>query len=309
MASNGRSEGNERLLRSTPSVTPEESQAHMSESAARGPSPAVATQAPPAPPPPSAPLAAGHEPAQRAPASVLTPPATGSRRSARRIVVPILVVALIAAVIFGYRYWRDQSLYVSTDNAQIAGSLIQLGSVNAGQIQSVAVDIGNRVHQGEELATVTLPTTLTVTNAGTPRLGYRSTQDQQVSVQSPINGVVVQRLGNPGDTVGAGQAILTVVDPAHLWVQAMISETEIDRVKVGQRVDVHVDSLNQTLPGRVLAVDRASAASFSLLPQNNTSGNFTKVTQLVPVKIAVDYGQDQLVLGSSVEVKIHTAGQ
>jgi multidrug resistance efflux pump len=53
-----------------------------------------------------------------------------------------------------------------------------------------------------------------------------------------------------------------------------------------------------------VAVNEATAGTFSLLPQGNTSGNFTKVTQLVPVKIAVDYGEAPLVLGSSAEVKI-----
>ncbi len=140
---------------------------------------------------------------------------------------------------------------------------------------------------------------------GTARLAFRGTDDQQVPVRSPIDGIVVQRLGNPGDTVPVGQPIVTVVDPSALWVQAQIQETKIRRVHTGQAVDVKVDALGQTLPGRVMAVDRASAATFSLLPQSNSSGSYTKVTQLVPVKIAVNYGREPLVLGSSVEVKIH----
>jgi membrane fusion protein (multidrug efflux system) len=98
--------------------------------------------------------------------------------------------------------------------------------------------------------------------------------------------------------------VLTVVDPSKLWVLAQIEETKVGRVQVGQPADLKVDSLGKTLKGRVTAVNRASSATFSLLPASNASGNFTKVTQLVPVKISLDYGDEPLVLGSSVEVRI-----
>jgi len=234
-----------------------------------------------------------------------SPVGTARRRLPRRVLIPALVVVIIIAAIIGFNYWRNQTLYVSTDNAMVSGDMVQVGTVNTGQLSSVAVDVGSTVHQGDIVANLTLPSTLSVTDSGTPRLGFRGTQDVQAPVTSPIDGVVVQRLGNPGDTIAAGQTIITVVDPSRLWVQAQINENTVGRVKVGQAVDVHADSLGATVPGRVLAVNRASAASFSPLPQGNTSGNFTKVTQLVPVKIAVDYGRLPLVLGSSVEVQIH----
>ena len=257
----------------------------------------------PAPPVPlSAPPARGPASANGAAAPQAAPAA---KRRRRPLILGVLAVVVVGAAIFGYRYWRDATLYVSTDNAQIAGALVQVGSLNTGRLAGVNVDVGSTVRQGQDVAMVTLPSTVGVTDGGTPKLGFQGTSDQQVGVTAPMDGVVVQRLGNPGDTVAAGQAILTLVDPTHLWVQAQVDETKIDRVKVGQAVDVHVDTLGATLPGRVIAVDRSTAGSFSLLPQNNTSGNFTKVTQLVPVKIAVDAGTRPLVLGSSVEVQIH----
>jgi len=117
--------------------------------------------------------------------------------------------------------------------------------------------------------------------------------------------VVVARLADPGSTVAPGQAIVAVVDPTQLYVTANVNETDVDRLQVGQPVDVTVDSLGVALPGRVEAVTPASASSFSLIPAQNTSGNYTKVIQVVPVKIAVDYGSLPLIVGSSVEVNIH----
>jgi membrane fusion protein, multidrug efflux system len=83
-----------------------------------------------------------------------------------------------------------------------------------------------------------------------------------------------------------------------------VDEAQINRISIGQPADVHVDTLGKTLRGTVVAITPASAATFSLLPQNNASGNYTKVTQRVPVKITVDYAGDLLFPGTSAEVTI-----
>jgi multidrug resistance efflux pump len=112
-----------------------------------------------------------------------------------------------------------------------------------------------------------------------------------------------------GATVSPGQSIVTIVDPSSLYVNANIDETSVRRVAVGQQADVHLDALNQTVAGQVRSITPASAATFSLLPQNNSAGTFTKVTQLVPVEISIDVANEPLLVGTSAEVKIHVAGR
>ncbi len=249
-------------------------------------------------------------PGGRAGGAVAGGPAAGptgntDRRRARRILIlAVLVVVVAVGGYFAYGYLMDQELYVSTDNALVTGSMTQVGSLNTGQVSSVGVDVGDRVARGEVVARVMLPTSLGMTSGGTPKMGFRGTDDLLADVISSVDGVVVARSANPGDTVAAGQSMLTVVDPSRLWVQAQVEETKVGRVQPGQAVEVTVDTLGQRLNGHVLTVGQATSATFSLLPQGNTSGNFTKVVQLVPVRIAVDYGQTPLVLGSSAEVKI-----
>ncbi len=104
-----------------------------------------------------------------------------------------------------------------------------------------------------------------------------------------------------------GQAIVTLVDPSQLYVNANIEEAKVERIKQGQAVIVHVDALNADVPGRVQAVTPATAASFSLLPMSNASGNFNKVSQLVPVRISLLDASHAALLGTSVEVKIKVA--
>jgi|SRR5450756_299526 multidrug resistance efflux pump len=240
-----------------------------------------------------------HYPEEAAP-----PPKAKQGGNRKLILIPLLLVLLVAGGFVGYRYWWNDVHFVSTENAQVAGSLVQVGAMNAGRVDSLTVDVGESVQDGQVVGSVLLPTTLNVSQSGTPRLGFVGSENQRAEVKASSSGIVVMRQANPGDTVAVGQSLVTLVDPNKLWIQAQIEETKVGRVQIGQPAEVSVDSLGKTLEGRVIAINRASSATFSLLPSGNSSGNFTKVTQLVPVKISLDYGDQPLVLGSSVEVHI-----
>lgn len=239
------------------------------------------------------------------PPPVVREPARRGRSLRRWLLIPLLLVALAVAGGVGYRYWYEDTHYVSTENASITGALVQFGSLNAGRVAAVNVDVGARVVARTEVAQVTLPAAVSATSDGASRLAYTGADDQRVPVIAPVSGIVAARLSNPGDTVQAGQAMLAIVDPRQLWVQANIEETRVGRLAVGQYVEIRLDSLDRTVGGRVQAITPATASSFSLLPQQNTTGNFNKITQLVPVKIVFENPDLPLTLGSSVEVKIH----
>ncbi|MBV9581525.1 MAG: HlyD family efflux transporter periplasmic adaptor subunit [Chloroflexi bacterium] len=234
-------------------------------------------------------------------------PARRRRVGWRRLVLPVGGVALIIAAFVGFSMYRDGQMYVSTDNAQITGTPVQVGSMNTGRVDSITPTVGSTVHKGDTLAQIDLPSQVGTAQNGQAKLGFLGSGDSTVSVQSPIDGVVIAVPTTPGATVQAGQSVVTLVDPTQLWVNANIDETAIDRVKVGQPVTVHVDPLNADVPGRVESITPATAETFSLLPTQASSGNFTKVTQQVPVRIAVNLGNQPVLLGSSVEVKIQVA--
>ena len=223
----------------------------------------------------------------------------------RIILAVILVAAIGGGSWFGYRTWYNSTHYVSTDNARVVADLIQVGSINAGLILAMNVDLGTPVTEGQVLALVDIPTTISRSQiTGTPKLGFRDVQDQIAEVVAPRSGVIAARWAKNGDTVPAGQPIVTLMDPRRLWVEANINEGSIGRVRPGQRVDVHVDSLRRTVTGRVATISPVTAATFSLIPARSSSSNFNKVDQLIPVKITLDEGQLPLIPGSSVQVKI-----
>jgi multidrug resistance efflux pump len=229
------------------------------------------------------------------------------RRLVRRLLLPIGLVVLLVVAFVGFSMYRESQLYVSTDNAQLSGQPIQVGSMNAGRVAALSVKVGDRVNRGDVLAQVALPSQVGIAQNGQPRFDFLGAADTRVDVQSPISGVVIATPVAVGASVQAGQAIVGVLDPTQLWVNANIDETNIERVRVGQAVVAHVDALNANVPGSVEAITPATAATFSMLPSNTSSGNFNKVTQLVPVRIRVLLAGQPALLGTSVEVKIRVA--
>lgn len=265
--------------------------------------------APTAPPPAAAPPATPTTDASpdQAPAA---PPTKkrGLGKLVRNLVLAVLVLAALgAATIVGYRWYEDSITYVSTDNAQIDGPMIQVGGLEAGRVTSVRYDVGDHVNQGDVVGQLAVPIPVSLLPNGAPRQEFTGTNDATVDVRSPVSGVVVARTGNPGDTVPAGQPLLTIVDPNSLWVTANVEETQARKLHPGQPVLIHVDNLDADFTGKVAAITQASAQSFSVIPQQNLSGNYTKVTQLQPVKILLDQTDPRLALGTSVEVKIDVA--
>lgn len=266
------------------------------------PQSAVTTEPPPQPQ--AAPVAQPQPPTA---AEVGAQPRRRPRFLNRRVLLPVGGVVLLIVAIVGFTAWRESVTYVSTDNAQLSGQPVQVGSMNAGRVDSIGPNIGDTVHKGDVIAQVSLPSQIGTGQSGTPKMGFLGSADTRVDVQSPIDGVVIAEPVAVGSNVQAGQAILQVVDPGQLYVNANIEETNIARVRTGQPVTVHVDALNADVPGKVEAITPATANTFSMLPTSNTSGNFTKVTQLVPVRISVNLGNQPLLLGANVEVKIRVA--
>lgn len=134
-------------------------------------------------------------------------------------------------------------------------------------------------------------------------------QDQGYTlIRAPIDGVVGNRQAQPGDYVQPGSRLLTLVPVRQLYVVANFKETQTQKMLAGQPALVWVDALGgEKLRGRVESFAPASGSEFSLLPFEPGSGNFTKIVQRVPVRIALDPGQPALARlrpGLSTTVKV-----
>ncbi|MDR3438802.1 HlyD family secretion protein [Telmatospirillum sp.] len=128
------------------------------------------------------------------------------------------------------------------------------------------------------------------------------------TLRAPFDGIVDRTFIHAGDYVQAGQWLMMLHDPDNVWVEANVKETEVGRLRVGQPANVVVDAYPDiALHGRVLRVGNAATNQFALLPSPNPSGNFTKITQRVPIRIAIDKPRHPLQPGLMVEVSIDVA--
>ena len=127
-------------------------------------------------------------------------------------------------------------------------------------------------------------------------------------IVAPADGTVGERQVRPGQLVSPGTQVMTLVDTTR-WVAANFRETQLTNVKTGDVAEVRVDLYpGKVIRGQVLEIAPASGSQFALLPPDNATGNFTKVVQRVPVKIALDNSSltSQLRPGLSAEVTVRT---
>jgi len=131
-------------------------------------------------------------------------------------------------------------------------------------------------------------------------------------IKSPITGIIAKKWLLEGDVVQPAQPIYTVYDLDHIWVTANFKETQIKDIHPNDSATISIDAYpNLKYQGKIISIGSATASLFSLIPQNNASGNFTKVTQRVPVKISIINPLSQkginsirLLPGMSVSVKV-----
>lgn len=130
----------------------------------------------------------------------------------------------------------------------------------------------------------------------------------RTEIRAPVGGVIGARAVRPGQYVRPGSTLMTVVPLGEAYVIANFKETQVARLRIGQPVEIHADAFGkQIIKGRVDSFAPATGAEFALIPVENAVGNFTKIAQRLPVKIAVDRDNPlagALRPGLSVEVKV-----
>jgi membrane fusion protein, multidrug efflux system len=138
------------------------------------------------------------------------------------------------------------------------------------------------------------------------------TQLKNVKLYSPVDGVISKRWLLPGEIIQPGQSVFTVTNDRGKWVSAFLEENKIAEIHDGQKVRFTSDAFPHVkFYGKVYLIGSSTASVFSLIPANNASGNFTKVTQRIPIRISIDRagnGNDissfNILSGMSAVVKI-----
>ena len=232
-----------------------------------------------------------------------TPP----RNRAVGISVALLVVLGGGAIIGWYAY--NGSHHVSTNNARVAANTANITPEIPGRVLQWNVAVGSTVKAGQVIGQIDTSTVAqsSAANAGALSQTAPLTASRSL-IRAPISGQVIQSNTLVGQLVNTGQNLAVIADDSSAYISANIDEADIGKVKLGQPVSVTLDALpGQTLTGRVQQIGQATAGTFSLLPSGGAdTGNFTKVSQVIPVSIYLS-GVDRSKLrpGSSAAVNIN----
>jgi multidrug resistance efflux pump len=209
----------------------------------------------------------------------------------RSVLIPVVVIlaVIIAMGVGGYLLYNNYNFY-STDDAQVTGNIVNVVPQISGTLTDLNVQVGDYVSANQVIGTV-------------EPMGYQFTDH----IKAPMGGVIVQVPGVMGQQVSTATAVAQITDLKGIKVTAYVDESAVKNIAVGQAADIHVDAYNSNVSGHVTQIIGAAASQFSLLPTtDNSSGNYTKVSQRIPVYIYTDSPPDgSLLPGMSVEVTIH----
>lgn len=204
----------------------------------------------------------------------------------------ITIIVLIVIGVVGFYFWNNATSYVSTDNAKVDGDQMKIASPASGEIKSLDVKQGEKLKKGDKVAEVVAQ--------------GEGGQSKEMSIKMPKDGTIVKTEGMEGSMAQAGNPIAYAYNLDDLYITANVDEKDVADIEKGNDVDVDIDGQKATVSGKVDQIGDATAASFSLMPSSNSDGNYTKVSQVVPVRISLDSEPSKNVVpGMNAEVKIH----
>lgn len=258
-------------------------------------------------------------------------------------------VSFGVAIIGLFVWWFLFHPYISTDDARVAATLVRVApEAIGGRAIRVAVQEGDFVKKGETLveldhriaeaqlqrakarAVLTehelkriselvaqkglplkeLDTAKANADTAQADLKLATVAEENTTIKSPVDGIVIQKSTEEGNIVEPGQTVVTVADVEHAWIAANIEETSVGPVHVGQPVRIVIDEGGE-LTGKVSEIRASVASQFALIPSDSGAGNYTKVVQRIPIKVAIDPSSGSepnsfrhLRAGQSVEIKI-----
>ncbi|MEH7359087.1 HlyD family efflux transporter periplasmic adaptor subunit [Priestia aryabhattai] len=196
------------------------------------------------------------------------------------------IIVILALLIGGGYYYVQKSNYITTDNAKVSGDVYNVVAPAAGKVASWTVEEGNDVSKDAEIAKI-------------------QAEKGSVAATVPADGKIIQTNVKENQMVQVGQQIATEVDMKDLFIVANIKEDQLKDIKEGDDVDVTVDGDSGTkIDGKVEEVGYATNSLSSLTSNSSSDGNYTKVSQTVPVKISISNYSEHVLPGMNAEVKI-----
>ena len=216
----------------------------------------------------------------------------------KAVLITLLALLVISGGAIGFYYWYQGTHYLKSEDARIQGDQYKVMPQITGELTRIDVHEGDTVEKDAVIAEQDMA-------------NMDPSMIEKSIVRAPITGNVIKIYSKEHETAAVGSPVALIVNMDEVYVSANIEEGDIGKVKEGQKVDITVDTYDgQVITGKVRKFGQAANSVFSLIPTTNTTGNFNKVKQRVPIEIAINKPEDMnLIPGTNVEVKIHIKGE
>ncbi|MWV47019.1 HlyD family efflux transporter periplasmic adaptor subunit [Paenibacillus sp. HJL G12] len=199
-------------------------------------------------------------------------------------VIGILVICFFIAA--GAYFYYEKVNFIKTEDAVVEADMMPVIAPAPGVLSSWNIQEGTDVSDKNIVGGV-------------------SDGTKVVPVSSRMNGKIIKNDARVNQLVQAGQVLAQEADMDHMYIVANIKETRLKDIKVGQSVDITVDGDSSAkFEGVVKQIGFATNSVFSVLPQQSSTGSYTKVTQKIPVKISINQASARVLPGMNAEVKI-----
>lgn len=211
----------------------------------------------------------------------------------RKIIILCITAAMLLTLgVVGFYYWYNNQHFISTEDARVAGDFVQITPEISGKLLEFNVREGDAVVKGQIIGRIEAD-------------GLDDSDVDKSLLRAPISGLVIRKQAAAGEFISAGTALAVLVDPNRLYISANIKETELQKINVGQKVDIEIDQFaGKVVQGWVESIGEAANSAFSLLPSSQ-SGTYTKVVQNIPIKITLEKTSFKLLPDTNAIVKIH----
>lgn len=228
-------------------------------------------------------------------------------QKAKKIIIIAAAVLIGTGLITGGYFIYESINYFKTNNASVSADTIKIMPLVSGTVENWNVQEGADVKQGEVLGKQDVSSQ--ISNSDVNQSALESSADTILSkaeIKAPIAGRIVQSNVVKGSMAAAGSTVAVLADTSNLYIKANIEETDITKIKVGQKVLIKIDAYpHKTFTGYVETISAATQSVITGSTSINTSGTYSKVTQLIPVKITLINDENlPMMLGMNATVKI-----
>ncbi len=226
----------------------------------------------------------------------------------KKILSILGIIVLLAGAGALYYYVYQGIHFFSTEDAQVTCDMVNITPELTGQVKNWDIKEGEQVKSGQVLGKQDVSSM--ITSLPTDSQSMANPADLFINkseIKSPIDGKVVKSNVIKGQVISPGMEIATIADTSHFYIKAHIEETDILKIAKGQKVDIKIDAYaKKSFQGYVENIGQATTSAFSTMPSLNTSGTYSKVTQLIPIYISImDADQLNLMPGLNAVIKIH----